>query len=247
MASFNKPRKNNVNPQEINKFYIQEHLLLERRIRITIMSLLLAALLFTTIFGTLEDPLQYTFSKIGNRFNHRILFVFWAIFTGTGIQSSILTLFKLENYKGNLAYLFIVLGTIFLVITALVPAFAEKYPLWTWIHVVSAGLYGLFLSLGLAPFIFFISKENPRLRLVIKIWSVVIWVGSFFWMFLLGNTGIFELWFFGSMIVFLLYLSLTLFEEKIVKRSFLLLKGEEDLNKGIEKIFVRNSKIKKKR
>ncbi len=233
--------------KEIDKFFIQEHLLLERRIRITIMSLLLAALLFTTVFGTLEDPFQYTFSKIGNRFDHRILFIFWAIFTGAAIQMSVITLFKLEQYDVKLAYRFVVLGTVFLVITAIVPALAETYPLWTWVHIISAGLYGLFLSLGLAPFIFFVSKENPRLRLVIKVWAGVVWVGSFLWMFLLGNTGIFELWFFGSMIVFLLYLSLTLFEEKIVKRSVFLLKGEEDLNEGIEKIFIKRSKIKKKR
>ncbi len=239
--------QNDETKKTIDKFFVQKHLLLERRIRITIMSLLLAALLFTTIFGTLEDPFQYTFSKIGNRFDHRILFIFWAIFTGVAIQTSILTLFRLEHYNVKIAYRFIVIGTVFLVITAIVPALAETYPLWTWIHIISAGLYGLFLSFGLAPFIIFVSKENPRLRLVIKIWAVVVWAGSFLWMFLLGNTGIFELWFFGSIIVFLLYLSLTLFEERIVKRSVLLLNGEEDLNKGIEKIFINNSKINKKR
>ena len=210
------------------------------------MSLLLASLLFTTIFGTLQNPFQYTFSKIGNRFDHRILFIFWAIFTGGTIQSSVLALFRLEQYKVKRAYQSVVIGTIFLVISAIVPALAETYPLWTWVHVITAGLYGLFLSLGLAPFIMYVSRENPRLRLVIKIWAVVVWFGSFFWMFLLGNTGIFELWFFGSIIVFLLYLSLTLFEERIVKRSVLLLKGEKDLNLGIEKIFFRKYKTKKK-
>ena len=234
------------NFKDFDKEDIQERLLLERRIRITIMSLLLGALLFTTIYGTLQNPFQYTFSKIGNRFDNRVLFIVWAIFTGGSIQTSVLALFKLEQYHTKLAYRSVVTATIFLIISTITPALAETYPLWTWVHIITAGLYGLFLSLGLAPFIMFVSKENPRLRLAIKIWAIVVWAGSITFMLMLGNTGIFELWFFGSMIVFLLYLSLTLFEERIVKRSVTLLKGEEDLNIGIEKIFFRKHRSKKR-
>ena len=64
--------------KDLDPAYIQSRLLLERRIRITIMSLLLGALLFTTIYGTLQNPFQYTFSKIGNRFDNRVLFIVWA-------------------------------------------------------------------------------------------------------------------------------------------------------------------------
>ena len=232
--------------KDLDATTIQEKLLVERRIRITIMSLLLGALLFTTIYGTLQDPFQYTFSKIGNRFDNRVLFIVWAIFTGFSIQTCVLALFRLEQYHLKIAYIFIVIGTIFLVISTITPSLAELYPVWTWVHIITAGLYGLFLSLGLGPFIMFVSKENPRLRLSIFVWAVVVWAGSVAWMFILGNTGIFELWFFGSMIIFLLYLSLTLFEERIVKRSVTLLKGEEDLNLGIEKIFLRKNRKKKK-
>jgi len=239
-------KESTINTSNLDFIEIQEKLLIERRIRITIMSLLLAALLFTAVFGTLQNPFQYTFSKIGNRFDNRILFIFWAIFTGGAIQTSVLALFKLEQYNTKYAYRSVVIGTVFLVISAIIPALAETYPIWTWIHVVTAGLYGLFLSIGLAPFIITISRENPRLQIVIKVWAIVVWAGSFAWMFLLGNTGIFELWFFGSVILFLLYLSLTLFEERIVKRSVTLLKGEEDLNIGIEKIFFRKNGTKKK-
>ncbi|MDD2492754.1 MAG: hypothetical protein PHY83_02290, partial [Bacilli bacterium] len=52
------------------------------------------------------------------------------------------------------------------------------------------------------------------------------------------NSGMFELWFFVTMIIFLLYLSLVLFEEKIVKMSVTFLKDECDLNIAIEKIYV---------
>ena len=63
------------------------------------MSLLLAALLFTFVFGTLQNPIEYTFSKIGNRFDNRILFIVWALFTGFTIQFSSIQLFRLERYS----------------------------------------------------------------------------------------------------------------------------------------------------
>ena len=232
---------------KIDEKYIQKQLIHERQIRITIMSLLLSALLFTTIYGTLQNPFQYTFSKIGNRFDNRVLFIVWAIFTGLSIQTSIIALFRLEKYNNVIAYRLIIIATIFLVTSSITPALAELYPIWTWIHIITAASYGLLLSLGMAPFMMSVSKENPRLRLVIKIWAGVIWIGSVFWMMILGNTGIFELWGFGTVIIFLLYLSLTLFEERIVKRSITLLKGESDLNLGIEKIFIDLSKKRKKR
>lgn len=226
---------------------IKRQLLRERRARITVMSLLLAALLFTVLFGTLQDPFQYTFSKIGNRFNNRLLFIIWAMFTGLTIQFSVISLFRLERYSLSKAYKYIITSTGFLIFSSLAPALDEKFPIWTWVHIIAAGLFMLFLTLSIAPFMNFVSKENPRLRLVIKVWTGIIWGGSIFWMILLGNTGIFELWGFGSVLVFLLYLSLTLFEERIVKQSIKLLKGEQDLNLGIESIFVNWEKLLKKK
>ncbi|MBN2604760.1 MAG: hypothetical protein JXR62_02905 [Bacilli bacterium] len=226
---------------------IQRGLLKERRIRITIMSLLIAALVVTVIYGTMENPFQYTLSKIGNRFNNRIFFIVWAMFTGFAIQTSVVALFRLEKYNMARSYKYIVIGTGFLILSALSPSIMEVYPLWTWVHIITAGLYGVFFSLSVAPFMIWVSRENPRLRIVIKVWTIVIWAGSISWMLLLGNTGIFELWFFLSAIVFLLYLSLTLFEEQIVKSSVELLRDEQNLNLGIEKIFIDLEKARKVR
>ena len=224
---------------------IKRQLLRERRARITVMSLLLAALLFTFVFGTLQNPIEYTFSKIGNRFDNRILFIVWALFTGFTIQFSIIQLFRLERYSLSKAYKYIIIATVFLIISAIIPALEEKYPFWTWVHVVTAGLFFVFLTLSLYPFMKFVSKENPRLRQVILSWTIIIWGGVIFWVILYGNSGIFELWGFGSILIFLLYLSLTLFEERIVKQSIKLLKGEQDLKLGIESIFVNWEKLLK--
>lgn len=237
--------------EELDKkhiFQIQKELNKDRRWRMILMSFLLIALLFTVIYGTLENPFQHTFSQIGNRFTigKRVLFIVWAITTGTIIQASILALFEIEKYKNKRHTWFIVTSTIFLIITSLAPSL-PNLPFWTQIHLISAGLAGLTLSLGFVPFALWVARENPRVQKVIYVWISVTWGGGIFWYLALGNTGMFEIWFFIFFLIFLLYLSLTLFEERIVKQSIVLLKDEENLNLGIEKIFINLEKEKRKR
>lgn len=230
---------------------IQTSLIRERAKRMVVMTLLLSALIFTIIYGTIENPFQYTFSKIGNRFTvgNRVLFIVWAAYTGFSIQSSILGLFSIEKYKNKRQYLYIYIATIFLIITSLAPSL-DHLPFWTNIHLITAGLFALSLSLGFYPFILWIARENPRLRKNVYIWLGITWGGGIALYLIQGNTGLFEMWFFGFFIIFLLYLSLTLFEEVIVKKSIVLLREEENLNLGIEKIFInleKDDKPKKKK
>lgn len=227
---------------------IQKSLYQERTRRIVIMSLLVSALLFTVVYGTIENPFQYTFSMIGNRFDigNRILFIVWAGYTGFAIQSSVLALFSIEQYKNKRHYRYIYIATVFLIITALSPSL-DHLQFWTKIHLYTAGLFALFLTLGFYPFIIWVARNNPRLQRTVYVWLGITWGGGLTWYFLLGNTGTFEIWFFGFFILFLLYLSLMLFEELIVKRSIVLLRDEENLNIGIEKIFINLEKEPKKR
>lgn len=227
---------------------IQVGLQKDRRWRMILMTFLLGALLFTVIYGTLENPLQYTFSQIGNRFTFgkRVLFIVWAISTGTVIQASVLALFEIEQYKNRLHVGFIVTASFFLIATSIAPSLPE-FPFWIQIHLITASLGAFFITLGFLPFALWVARENPRLRRVIYVWMSITWGGGIFWYFALGNTGMFEIWFFIFFLVFLLYLSLTLFEERIVKQSILLLKDEENLNLGIEKIFINLEKEKKEK
>lgn len=224
---------------------IHKRLLLDRSTRMTIMVFLLSALLLTVVYGTLENPFQYTFSKIGNRFatELRVLFIVWASYTGFAIQATIIALFTLEGYKKKRHYTYVITAVIFLFLSAIAPSL-DHLPFWTWVHIITAGLFGLFISLGFVPFMRWVGRENPRLRRIVYVWMGIIWGGSFSFMFILGNTGVFELWFFGSFILFLLYLSMTLFEEAIIKESVVLLRDEEDLNEAIEKYFIKEKKDK---
>lgn len=229
----------NYQEKDIDFMKIQEQLNVERRTRISVMSFLLSALLFTVVYGTLYSPFTHTFSKIGNIFKPslRIVFIIWSSYTGFAIQSSIIALFRLENYQKKSAYIFIAVGVVFLILTAITPALPDL-PFWLWVHRITSVIFALCMTLGFYPYLRWISHENPRLRLYIIIWFVVIWGGSVSLMLIFGNTGLFELFFFATLIIFLLYLSLTLFEEQIIKRSVNLLKDKEDLNQGIEEIFI---------
>lgn len=228
---------------------LQKQLTQERKKRLLIMTFLLSALILTIIYGTLENPFVWTFSKIGNRFNlrYRFLFIVWACYTGLAIVASVLALMSLEEYKKKRPYAFVVTAAVFLVLASLAPSLQEDLPFWYYMHLATSGLFILFITLGFYPFASWVSRENPRLRITINVWLAVTWGGSVFWFLTYGNKGLFEMWFFALFIVFLLYLSLTLFEERIVKLSIHLLKNEEDLNQGIEKYFISLDEDKKKR
>lgn len=221
-----------------NLYDIQKELTNQRRVRTTIMSFLLFALVFTFIFGTLEDPFIYTLSNIGNFFSYRIVFIIWSMIAGFSIETSIIALFKLENYKKKYANISIILATFFLIATGIIPALKETFPFWHFIHTITSGLLAVFLYIAIVPFSIWISKENPRLRISIIIWQLIIWVGSVLMVILYWHSALFELWFFVSTILFLLYLCLVLFEEAIIKRSVKLMMNEENLNLAIEKIFI---------
>ncbi len=218
--------------QDISDLYKQ------RRTRIFVMSVLLLTLIVTAIYGTLENPFKYTLSNIGNFFTYREIFIIWAVIAGFSIQTAAVSLFKLEKYEQKISFTLIIYASITLVLTAIIPALKDLFPFWHFVHVLTSVNYGLLLVLGLFPFVRYISQGNPRLRKINRIWQYTIVGGSFLSILVFGMSGIFEIWFIATTTIFLLYLSLVLYEEDIVKRSVELLKYEKDLNLGIEKIFV---------
>lgn len=221
-----------------NLYDIQKDLTQSRRARTAVMTLLLISLLATIAYGMLEDPIINTLSNTGNFYTHRLYFIIWSIITGLSIQFTVVALFKLEKYVTKYGFYFIGISAALLVITAFVPALRDDYPTLHVIHTITSVLHALFLYLALVPFSLWVSKENPRLRTAIIIWQIVIWVGSIVMVILFRHSALFELWYFVTCIIFLLYLSLTLFEEAIIKKSVKLLTDEENLNIAIEKIFV---------
>ena len=221
-----------------NLYDIQKELTLQRRTRTAIMSFLVFALVFTFVFGTLEDPFIYTLSNIGNFFTYRMVFIIWSMIAGVAIEVAVLSLFKLESYNNKLGIISIYLAAFFLIATGIIPALKETYPFWHYLHTFTSGVLAIFLYIAVVPFSFWISKENPRLRISIIVWQIIIWVGSILMVILYWHSALFEIWFFVSTILFLLYLCLVLFEEAIIKKSVKLMMDEDNLNIAIEKIFI---------
>lgn len=234
------PKFRKENLSDISELYKQ------RRNRIIVMSGLLITLIMTAIYGTLENPFKYTLSNIGNFFSYREVFIIWALVAGFSIQTACVSLFRLEKYEQKISFTLIIYASIALVLTAIIPALKDIFPFWHFVHVLTSVNYGLLLVLGLFPFIRFISENNPRLRKINRVWQYIIVGGSFLSILIFGMSGIFEIWFIASTTIFLLYLSLILYEENIVKKSVELLKNEKDLNVGIEKIFVDENPNKEK-
>ena len=229
-----------------NLYDIQKDLTSNRRIRTAIMSFLLASLVITLVYGMLENPFIYTLSNIGNFFSYRFVFIIWSVIIGGSIQIAVIVLFRLEKYKTKYGYLFIGLSALFLVTTAILPALKEELPLLHVFHTLTSGFHAVFLFLALVPFSIWVSQENPRLRRNIYIWSAVIYAGSIVMLILFQHSALFELWFFVSNILYLLYLCMNLFEETIIKQSVKLLMDEENVNVAIEKIFVNLEKETKR-
>lgn len=213
----------------------------QRSKRMLIMTMLVLALMLTVVYGTLENPFSYTLSNIGNFFDYRLLFIIWAIVAGLAIQTSVVTMFHLEGWTNPYAMWFTGLSTFFLIITALIPAVKSQFPVWHLIHTACAGLHAFFLLLAFTPFIRWLTKENPRLRLFSTIWFLVIWVGSFLIAVLLGHSGLFELWFFVILILYLLYLSVIMFEEKIIALTYAYIREADHHELDFETIFSKTS------
>jgi hypothetical protein len=234
--------KEKIRQEMIRKNLVSLHaeLTRERKTRMRVMTVLMVALLATLVFGTLRNPLLYTLSNIGNYFDFRGTFIAWAIVVGTAIQYAILSLFQLEEYRPDhrMKNILVFLSSLFLIATAIVPAFKDSYPGWHIVHYITAGLYALCIFLSLSPFAIFVSRENPRLRKGIFGWLIAIWGGSGLALLFFGKTGMFEMCFLVGNLLFLLYLSLVQFEEKIVKLSVNFLKDEPNLNLAVEEIFT---------
>lgn len=222
-------------------------LTLSRRYRRVVLGHLLAALILTIIYGTLENPFQYTLSGMGNQFTitHRIFFIVWGTYVGFAFYTSLYALHRLENYNKPTEISLVFTAWMFLVASTLIPS-VPHLPTWKFLHIVTAVIFSLFLAVGSFPFFKHIAIENPRLKKTIYGWLIVTYLGGAFWVVLLGNKGIFEMWAIAVYLVLMLYISMMLFEESIIKYCVEILKDEHDLNIGIEKAYAELERKKKK-
>jgi len=233
----NKFISTNVDNRVVSQVDLQDEIRKQRNKRLLVMTMLVFALILTVVYGTLESPISYTLSNIGNFFNYRIFFIVWAIVAGLAIQTAILAMFRLEGWNNPYALWFTALSSLFLIMATFIPAIKTEYPFWHLLHTICAGLHAFFILLAFTPFIRWLTKENPRLRLFSNIWFLVIWVGSFLIAVFLGKSGLFELWFFVSLILYLLYFSVVMFEERIILLTYEFVRETKNHEMDFEIIF----------
>ena len=166
--------------------------------------------LYTYLFGTKKSPFQYTLSMIGNIPGNRINFIVWGLVTGLLLTFFIIRLYVLKSFKNPKARKLLVWSLVFLLLTVLIPAM-DSLPLLKHIHALMAVAFALSLMASLYLFIKHLSATNQKIYSWSMLMLIIVIGGSVGLLFLFGNTGIFELFFFFSLSVFLFLLNKRLF------------------------------------
>lgn len=187
--------------------------------RMRLISYLLFALILTVAFGTLQDPIRYTLSNIGNRFGWRarLMFIVWAFISGSAIETSFIFIMKLTQYSDKKARVFIGLTTTSIILTALIPALQKELPFWHTIHVITSILIAIFFLLALIPLINHILTIIPKSKLIISLWMAVIWAGSVLLLIFYNVSAVAEIWFFVSIMAFLIYIINILYDKAMIE------------------------------
>jgi len=161
--------------------------------------------LYTYLFATKESPLYYTMSMIGNTPEYRWAFIIWGSVTAVLISFYVYRLYVLKAFRNRKANKLLIASLVFLVLTVVIPA-VEAMPFLKQLHAVVAVLFALSLTASLYLFIRYLAAINEDIS-VRSTWMLLTILGiSIGLYFLLGNTGIFELFFFFSLSVFLFLL-----------------------------------------
>lgn len=162
--------------------------------------------LYTWLFGTKESPLDYTLSMIGNKLGYRINFILWGTVTGLLLTFFILRLYVLKSFHNPRARRLLIWSLLFLILTVLIPAM-EHLPILKKLHAIAAIAFGLSLSTSLYLFIRYLHTSHKKVSIK-SLWMLYAVVfGSITLFFLVGNTGVFELFFFFSITLFLALLN----------------------------------------
>lgn len=182
--------------------------------RFAIISTLIISVI-TVSFGTRESPFDYTLSMIGNRFDARLEFIVWGVITAVLLTLYVLHIFMLGAFKNEKARKHLIWSGIFLILTVLIPAIEELWPILHKLHAICGALFGLSLVASIYYFIKYIKVFDEKLFSISFLLLMLSAGGSVLLLFLFGNTGLFEIFFFISICLVLLFLAFTLKKNEV--------------------------------
>jgi len=177
-----------------------------------------AILIVTFLFAIKKSPFNYTFSMIGNWFNYRLEFIVWGILTGTFLSFYLIHLFKEIKIKNKKTFWYAYASGIFLTLTVLTPTRIQE-PIEKALrqphldlHLFWAILFIFFTIATLYTFSKYLSSINKKLSIKsLKLLLITIG-GSIAFLTIFGMTGIFEIFFFTALFIYL-----TIIDKKITK------------------------------
>jgi hypothetical protein len=171
--------------------------------------------LLTILFGTDQSPFKYTLSMMGNWFGsaERFEFIIWGLFIATTLTLFLFKIYKETRFKNKKAYESLYLSTIFLMLTVIVPtAHREPIPmemrkfLTFNIHNAFAIIFAIFLMLSIYYFMKYLSKKDKEISVKSIRYLLFTAGGSILLLTIFGMTGIFEIFFFLALSIFLIIL-----------------------------------------
>lgn len=201
--------------REQNAAILVEEVARLRRERFWAIVLIVTVILATTFYGTLKNPFTNTFSKIGNYYGYRGLYIVWAIIVSICLQTATLFLFKLTHFDKKWCYLALSLASFFLIVTAIIPSIKEEFLFLHVLHKWTTFLFVMAMVTAFHPFLVWLSRKVQNLKALLRNWQLIILSGSLISLLIQGQTGIFELWFFWGLGTLMIYLIWILFTEKI--------------------------------
>ena len=173
---------------------------------------IIAIPLYTFLFATKESPFSYTFSMIGNKLGYRLNFIIWGTVTGLLLTFFVIRLYVLKSFKHERAGRLVIWSLVFLILTVLIPAF-DRLPILLKLHALSAVAFGLTITASLYLFIKHLEHTHQKLYSWSMLMMCIIIGGSLLMLLIFGMTGIFELFFFLSLSLFLAILNRRLFHD----------------------------------
>lgn len=162
--------------------------------------------IYAISFGFKQNPFTYTFSMIGNRFEQMTEFIIWGVVTGGLLVFFIGWLFKNAAYKEKKARRLLIWSNVFLVLCVATPAIKEIDPISHKLHALWGGLFGISLCMAVYFFVRHLIETNNKISPKTLMYFNIVVFGSIGCLLIFGNTGIFELFFFVTLSIFLMAL-----------------------------------------
>ena len=157
-------------------------------------------------FGFKQNPFTYTFSMIGNQFDQMTEFIIWGAVSGGLLVFFIGWLFKQAAYKEKKARRMLIWSNLFLVLCVATPAIKEIDPVLHKFHALWGGLFGVSLCMSVYFFVRHLIETNKKISPKTLMYFNIVVFGSIGCLLIFGNTGIFELFFFITLSIFLMAL-----------------------------------------